>query len=121
LKISGRLIIPVGGMDGTEDLIKLTRRSAQEFQEEHLGAVRFVPLVGADSWIEDGRRSSSTHIPGAARKQKPADPIVEAAEPLPAFEDPAFGRLFDRFADKRVVLIGEASHGTSEFYQARAG
>jgi erythromycin esterase-like protein len=46
--------------------------------------------------------------------------IAEAAEPLPDFDDPAFGALFDRFADKRVVLLGEASHGTSEFYRARA-
>ena len=46
--------------------------------------------------------------------------IAEAAEPLPAFDDPAFGRLFDRFADRRVVLLGEASHGTREFYRARA-
>ncbi|HYY38823.1 MAG TPA: erythromycin esterase family protein, partial [Xanthobacteraceae bacterium] len=28
--------------------------------------------------------------------------------------------LFDRFADARVVLLGEATHGTSEFYRARA-
>jgi erythromycin esterase-like protein len=30
------------------------------------------------------------------------------------------GGCFDRFADQRVVLVGEASHGTSEFYRARA-
>lgn len=42
------------------------------------------------------------------------------AEPLPALEDPGFARAFDRYADARVVLIGEASHGTSEFYRARA-
>ncbi len=46
--------------------------------------------------------------------------IAEVAEPLPDFDDPAFGRLFDRFADRRIVLLGEASHGTSEFYRARA-
>jgi erythromycin esterase-like protein len=28
--------------------------------------------------------------------------------------------MFDRFADARIVLLGEASHGTSEFYSARA-
>jgi len=28
--------------------------------------------------------------------------------------------VFDRFAGRRVVLLGEASHGTSEFYRARA-
>ena len=27
---------------------------------------------------------------------------------------------FGHFADRRVVLLGEASHGTSEFYRARA-
>jgi erythromycin esterase-like protein len=46
--------------------------------------------------------------------------IAREAEPLPDPDDPAFGALFDRFADSRVVLLGEASHGTSEFYRARA-
>jgi erythromycin esterase-like protein len=46
--------------------------------------------------------------------------IGEAAEPLPGLDDPAFGRCFDRYAEARVVLLGEASHGTSEFYRARA-
>ena len=49
-----------------------------------------------------------------------ADLIAEAAEPLPDIDDPAFAEAFDRFADARVVLLGEASHGTSEFYRARA-
>jgi erythromycin esterase-like protein len=46
--------------------------------------------------------------------------IASAAEPLPDIDDPAFGALFDRYGDARVVLLGEASHGTSEFYRARA-
>ena len=43
------------------------------------------------------------------------------AEPLPSVrrsED--FGACFDRFGGARVVLLGEATHGTSEFYDARA-
>src|SRR5688500_8614219 len=32
----------------------------------------------------------------------------------------AFCACFDRFGDARVVLLGEATHGTSEFYRARA-
>ncbi len=39
---------------------------------------------------------------------------------LPAPDDECFADCFDRLADARVVLIGEASHGTSEFYRARA-
>lgn len=43
-----------------------------------------------------------------------------AIEPLPEAFDDAFAAAFDRFADRRVILLGEASHGTSEFYRARA-
>ena len=46
--------------------------------------------------------------------------IAKAAEPLPDIDDRTFGEFFDRFGDARVVLLGEASHGTSEFYRARA-
>jgi len=46
--------------------------------------------------------------------------IAKVAEPLPDLDDPAFGRHFDRFGEARVVLLGESSHGTAEFHQARA-
>jgi erythromycin esterase-like protein len=46
--------------------------------------------------------------------------IADTAEPLPDIDDRTFGEFFDRFGDARVVLLGEASHGTSEFYRARA-
>lgn len=42
------------------------------------------------------------------------------AEPLATLESGALGAMFDRYADARVVLIGEASHGTHEFYRVRA-
>ena len=42
-------------------------------------------------------------------------------EPLPPPQSAAeFGACFDRFGDADVVLLGEATHGTSEFYRARA-
>lgn len=57
-------------------------------------------------------------------KLDPDAAIVEelrhACEPLPPLEDPAFGAFADRFAASRVVLMGEATHGTAEFYNARA-
>ncbi|WP_336961214.1 erythromycin esterase family protein [Sphingobium aquiterrae] len=43
------------------------------------------------------------------------------AEPLPSpARADAFGAVFDRYGDARIVLLGEATHGTSEFYRARA-
>lgn len=57
--------------------------------------------------------------------QRPGDAerlalLRQYAEPLPAPDSAAFAALFDRYADARVVLIGEASHGSAEFYQTRA-
>src|SRR5438270_3627149 len=46
--------------------------------------------------------------------------IADVAEPLPDIDDRTVGEFFDRFGAARVVLLGEASHGTSEFYRARA-
>jgi erythromycin esterase-like protein len=48
--------------------------------------------------------------------------VVRAfSEPLPSpHEGDEFGAFFDRFADAKLILLGEASHGTSEFYKARA-
>ena len=44
----------------------------------------------------------------------------EAAEPLDDIESGALDALLDRVGDARVVLLGEATHGTSEFYRMRA-
>ncbi|KAF9629568.1 hypothetical protein BFW01_g10771 [Lasiodiplodia theobromae] len=46
--------------------------------------------------------------------------IKEAAQRLPSIDENAFGAMFDSFGQSRVVLIGDGSHGTSEFYRARA-
>ncbi|MEF2548631.1 erythromycin esterase family protein [Aurantimonas sp. E1-2-R+4] len=57
----------------------------------------------------------------AAGADETADAIRHACEPLPAPEKAeAFGAMFDRFGDARVVLLGESTHGSSEFYRARA-
>ena len=111
LEIGGRLVMPVGEPGQVQNLVKITRIGEDEYEQEEMGAVRFVPLIGAHGWTEKGERSDPRSLPELIR---------DAAEPLPEIDDPAFAALFDRFADARVVLLGEASHGTSEFYRARA-
>ncbi|ACL57041.1 protein-L-isoaspartate(D-aspartate) O-methyltransferase [Methylobacterium nodulans] len=120
LVIGGRLVIPVGSDERQQTLLKVTRTSETDYEEEDFGPVMFVPLIGEQGWSEDGRRSASRHVPGQARGETLPQMIAKAAEPLPDLDDPAFGRLFERFADRRIVLLGEASHGTAEFYRARA-
>jgi len=123
LDIGGRLVLPVGETQREQRLVKVTRTSATHFEEEDLGGVMFVPLIGEHGWAEDTRPRRPAEA-RSFREPAPAESIPEliraAAEPLPDIDDPAFGALFDRFADARVVLLGEASHGTSEFYRARA-
>ena len=111
LELGGRLVMPVGEPQEVQKLLKITRTGEDDYEQEELGAVRFVPLIGAHAWDEGGKRADPRSLPEIIR---------DAAEPLPDLDDPAFGALFDRFGDARVVLLGEASHGTSEFYRARA-
>jgi protein-L-isoaspartate(D-aspartate) O-methyltransferase len=120
LAVGGRLVIPIGKAETGQQLLKLTRTGPKAWEEEKLGAVLFVPLIGEQGWAEDGSRAASTHVPGSARSRTLPELIAEAAEPLPPLDDPDFAGGFDRYADLRVVLLGEASHGTAEFYQARA-
>lgn len=42
------------------------------------------------------------------------------AEQLRSPDHPDFGQSFDRCGDARLVLLGESTHGTHEFYTARA-
>ncbi|WP_126172126.1 protein-L-isoaspartate(D-aspartate) O-methyltransferase [Altericroceibacterium xinjiangense] len=117
LAIGGKLIVPVGGED-MQSLCCITRTGENEWTEHDLGRVRFVPLIGKHGRYEDGSRSATNHQP--ARRLSLPECVAEAAVPLPDIDDPDFAAAFDRFADKRVVLLGEASHGTHEFYAARA-
>lgn len=110
LDIGGRMLIPIGPRD-EQRLLKIVRRSATRFEETDLGGVRFVPLVNTLGW------STSSH---EAADQSVARAIRDSAEPLPPIEDPRFAHAFDRYGTNRLVLLGEASHGTCEFYRARA-
>lgn len=46
--------------------------------------------------------------------------LRENVTPLPLTSDASFGSKFDDFGRYKVVLIGSGTHGTHEFYDARA-
>ena len=121
LKIGGRLIIPVGTDPRVQELVRVTRLSESDYQTEDIADVRFVPLVGEEGW------SPEAELPARLRRGRPQRPpdsglgerVIAGAEPFLSIEDADLGRLLERISNARVVLLGEATHGTSEFYQMR--
>jgi protein-L-isoaspartate(D-aspartate) O-methyltransferase len=124
LAIGGRLVIPVGQTPSHQELIRLTRTGEDSYDGDTLDEVTFVPLIGAQGWDAETARDRPEHAePARPREQEPRplpSLIEQAARRLPEPEDESFADAFERFAARRVVLLGEASHGTSEFYRARA-
>ena len=57
LSTGGVLVMPLGEPDSVQRLVKVTRRGGDRFEQEDLGPVRFVPLIGAHGWAEPGGES----------------------------------------------------------------
>jgi erythromycin esterase-like protein len=55
----------------------------------------------------------------SVKATNPADAVRNEAHPLRGSKDD-YDKLLDSIGDSQVVLLGEASHGTHEFYQQRA-
>jgi protein-L-isoaspartate(D-aspartate) O-methyltransferase len=101
-----------------QELVRVTREG-DDFRRENLGAVRFVPLVGEEGWREDASRPA-LHRPPAPRPSGPAEVVRAAAEPFEDLDAADLDPLLQRIGDARIVCLGEATHGTSEFYRMRA-
>jgi protein-L-isoaspartate(D-aspartate) O-methyltransferase len=54
LKIGGRLVMPTGSSRIEQKLVRVTRESEDEYAEENMVSVSFVPLIGREGW-EDGQ------------------------------------------------------------------
>jgi erythromycin esterase-like protein len=120
LAVGGNLVIPIGSTPRSQELVRVRRTADKGYTREELGPVRFVPLVGAMGWEEPPAVGTPAHHPGASRPEIVAKLVREAAEPLGDIERDTIDALLERIGDARVVLLGEATHGTSEFYRMRA-
>jgi protein-L-isoaspartate(D-aspartate) O-methyltransferase len=115
----GRLVMPVGEGRELQKLMRITRQRDGSLASEDLGDVRFVPLIGVQGWEDeeawDGRPARSPGRPISVARL-----IREQALPFGGIGGHDLGPLLERIGDTRLVLVGEASHGTSEFYRMRA-
>jgi protein-L-isoaspartate(D-aspartate) O-methyltransferase len=122
LAIGGRMVIPVGDRTHSQELLRVRRVEEHEFEQDSLGRVQFVPLVGSEGWRAGGapQPTRPPHPTFSMRRRHLAHRITEAAEPFDSLENADLSPLLGRIGDARVVLIGEATHGSSEFYRMRA-
>lgn len=123
LKIGGRLVIPVGADRRVQELVRVIRVSNRDYRSEDIADVRFVPLIGEEGWT--GPKSEARSSPRRAlRSVSPGEEalvrkLADAAEPFPSVEAADIDPLIGRIGSARIVLLGEATHGTSEFYRMR--
>ena len=123
LRVGGRLVIPVGRDPRLQELVRITRISEDEYKREDLADVRFVPLVGEDGWETSEQQRQDVRPARSVRKAREpnlAQEIAAACEPFETIENAPLEQLLARIGEARVVLLGEATHGTSEFYRMRA-
>jgi protein-L-isoaspartate(D-aspartate) O-methyltransferase len=123
LKIGGRLVIPVGADQRTQELVRVTRISTNEYRSEDIADVRFVPLIGEEGWQtadEKGRAPVHRARRGVAPDQEAlVRKLADAAQSFSSIETADLNPLIERIGSARIVLLGEATHGTSEFYRMR--
>lgn len=124
LRIGGRLVIPIGTDPRAQELVRITRTGEDRFEREDLADVRFVPLIGAEGWEVEAPGPQSRRGRFIERRPRQRDPVhallERHGEVFESVADAPLDALLKRTGNARIVLIGEASHGTSEFYRLRA-
>jgi erythromycin esterase-like protein len=84
-----------------------------------LADVRFVPLIGDEGWTPAEQRPAPSRQFKRVTDKTLAQTMADDCEPFDAIENAQLDPLLARIGDARIVLLGEASHGTSEFYRMR--
>ena len=114
-------------MERAEVRLELVAGATHLFEEP--GTLDEVADLAAD-WFRThlGSGEASEKADGARREHEaeiyrgPAEitqMVADAAEPFDSIGTADLDALLDRIGDAEVVLLGEASHGTSEFYRMR--
>lgn len=116
LAIGGRMVVSAGTDPAVRELIRLTRTGPDLYAIEDIADVRIAPL---DRDAVRFRTREERQPPAGSADARLAEAIAGACERFEAVESAELAPLLDRIGDARVVLLGEATHGSSEFYRMR--
>jgi len=121
LRVGGCLVMPMGADPEVRELVRVTRVSADAYRSQDIADLR-LPV----SLASDGRALSAgdlTRVEARAARTTTdaalAEAIAASCERFATPQGAALEGLLRRVGDARVVLLGEATHGSSEFYSMR--
>ncbi len=117
LAVGGRLVIPTGP-PRDQELLRIRKTGEDEYEREEHFSVRFVPLIGAEGW--EDKSSAGEESTGLHASRSIPELMARSADIIPSIQEKDITPFLERIGDARVVLLGEATHGTAEFYDMRA-
>ncbi len=129
LAVGGRLVMPTDSPAREQGLLRMTRVSQDKLEVETLPRVRYVPLSKSDALdtsvldqaeVLDRLFKRRGHRTIKAQLSPVSELIERAAFHIPSIDHVNLSGLLNRIGHARVVLLGEASHGSAEFYEMRA-
>lgn len=116
--------VPVGARETCELLRRMADAVVCVWTPDPFRAVGLWYQEFAPTTDEEVKRLLAAALPGAAKKatSRTADALTVVRDrAIPLTGDPAqYDALVEGIGDARVVLLGEATHGTHEFYRERA-
>lgn len=107
LALGGRMVLSAGADPAVQELIRLTRKGPEDFAVEDMADIRVAPLAAQAARL------------AVMQPPKPVQAIAAACEQFDTVDSANLEPLLARIGDARVVSLGEATHGTSEFYRMR--
>lgn len=107
LALGGLMVLPAGADPAVQELIRLTRKGPEDFTVEDMADIRVAPLAAQAARL------------AVMQPPKAVQAIAAACEQFDTVDSANLEPLLARIGDARVVLLGEATHGTSEFYRMR--
>lgn len=127
LAVGGRLVMTLGEDPEVGELVRVTRLPGDQYQVEDMADIGAEPVVGEAPHVAM-HTGAIWRVPGGSASGKAATgadaalarQVAEVAEDFDSLDTADLEPLLRRVGDARVVLLGEATHGTSEFYRLRA-